>query len=142
MMLRVSAGAAHTDAGHDCLILVHELEPAGLGQRHVVVGTVVDARSIIQVSRVFPFASPGDVPGTRKTRPEAAVGAADGETTRVIEMKVRREHDVDLLGPHAGFLERLSEPSTAFDTQQLAGAVVSLVAQAGVNQHGPDSPHE
>ena len=35
VMHRVAAGPPHPDARHDRLVVVHELEDAGLGERHV-----------------------------------------------------------------------------------------------------------
>ena len=88
--------------------------------------------------RVFPFAAPDDVPRARKARPKPAVRVADREAAGVIEVQVRREHDVDVLGREAGLGERVIEIAARDRAPKMSrNFVVRLVAEPGVDEHRP-----
>ena len=75
MMHVVTARAADTHARHDRLIVVHQVQDAGVGERHEVVRPVAGAIPLVRVRRILPFAAPHDVSGageTGRTRPEAS----------------------------------------------------------------------
>ena len=67
MMRRVPAGPPHPHARHDRLIVVDQLQHAGLGERHVVVEQVAGARPHVRMRRVLPFAAPDDVLRARES---------------------------------------------------------------------------
>ena len=98
MVQRVAAGPDDSHAGHDRRIVVHELQDARLRQRHVIIRQIARARPDVGVRRIVPLAAPDDVLRARKAGPQTPVRVANREAARVIEVQVRGEHDVDVLG--------------------------------------------
>ena len=92
--------------------------------------------------RVLPLAAPDDVLRARKARPHAPVRVAHREPAGVIEMQVRGEHDVDVLGREARLGQRVIEMSRAIDAVDVAELRVLLVAEPGVDQHRPRAAHD
>ena len=70
VMRRVTARALHPHARHDRLILVHQLQDAGLGQRQKLSGQIAGPVALVRVRRVLPFAATHDVARRGKLRPD------------------------------------------------------------------------
>ena len=79
MVHAVSARALHAHAGHDRLVIVDELQDAGVGERDEVVGNVAGAIPLVRMRRVLPLTAPHDVLRARKFRPDPAAAIAIGE---------------------------------------------------------------
>ena len=142
VMHRVAACPPHLDARHDRLVVVHQLQDAGLGQRHVIVRQVAGPIALVRMRRVLPFAAPDDVLRARKARAHAAAGVAHREAARVVEMQVRGEHDVDVLGRQPGFGERVIEVPCALDAVDVAELRRSPCRRARVDDHRPHAAHD
>ena len=52
----VAAGPAHFHARHDRLVIVHELQHAGVRERHVIIQQIARAVAFVRMRRIFPFA--------------------------------------------------------------------------------------
>ena len=122
----MAAGPPYPHARHDRQIVVHELQHAGLGERHVIIQQVAGARPGARVDRVLPLAAPDDVLRAGKARANAARGVADGEPARVIEVEVGGDHDVDVFRGKPRLRQGVVEMPAALDAVDLARAEIEL----------------
>ena len=61
MVHRVAAGPPHLHARHDRLVVVDELQHAGVRERHVIIQQVAGAVTGVRMRRVFPLAASDDI---------------------------------------------------------------------------------
>ncbi len=141
VMRRVSAGPLHPHARHDGLVVVDQVDDAGVRERHEVVGEVAGPVPVVRVGRIVPLPAPDDVPRARKPRADLLT-VAHREAARVVEVQVRREDDVDVVGRQPGLGERVIEVVRPIDAVDLAEAAAFLVAEAGVDEHRPHAAHD
>ena len=99
---RCGRRSAHPHARHDRLVIVDQLQHAGLGERHEVVRQVAGAVALVRMRRVLPLAAADDVAGARERGRKRAGRVAHREAAGMIEVQVRGEHDVDVLEPMPG----------------------------------------
>src|SRR5262249_31472183 len=97
---------------------------------------VAGAVARVRMRRVLPLAAPHDVLRAWKAGTQAAAGVALRESTRMVEVQMRREHDVDVLGGQTGLRERVIEMPRAVHTVDVLERCVLLVAEPGVYDHG------
>ncbi len=135
MVHGVTARAPHADPRQHFPILLDELHASRIQQRHVVLGEVARAIALVRVGRVLPLAATDEVPGIRKARRDA-VAIPRRESTGVIEVQMRRQHDVDVLRREPGVGERVVEVTRPIEPVDVGGLRAELVADARVDQHG------
>ena len=113
--MRVAAGADHAHAGHDRVVVRHEVEHAG--RRRAARSSPRDNwRGCARADGWRPPTPPSRATyrarGKRGTRRPGASRAR--KAAGVIEVQVRREHDIDVVGGQPG-LARARDPGCACD---------------------------
>ncbi len=142
MMHRVPAAALHLHARHDRLVIVHELENAGVGQGAEVVLPIARAVPLVGMGRILPFAAAHHVARAREPGSQLAAGVPFSEPARMVEVEVRRQDDVDVGGGQSGLGKRVVQVPRSLHTVDVAELLVLLVAQARVDEERPHASDE
>ena len=74
---------------------------------------------------------------TRKAGTDPAAGVAHGEATRVVEVQVRGQHDLDVFNRQARLGERVIQVARAIEAVDVAELLVFFVARTSIDDHRP-----
>src|SRR2546427_13037978 len=119
------------NAGNDLLVAVEQVR-LRLG-RQKEVGDVARAVPLRGAQRVLPLAALSVVAGARERRDQLRAVAPDVPTT-VVEVQVRVDDDVDVLGSEPVALEIIEQRRSPADVVDVRKLSVELVADARLNQ--------
>src|SRR3954451_19303904 len=142
MTARVAACPPDPHARHDGLVAAREIDHARLLERHEIIRHVTCAVELVRARGIFPLPLVHHIAGVRKTRPQRAVRVAHGKASRVVEMQVRSEHDLDGIGRHARPRQRQVEMLRPIERVDAGVLRVHGVADARVDDHQPLTSNE
>jgi len=108
-MTSVSGHDSDGDAGTNFAVSRDKFHLSGLDQRIVVVADVADAIALVLLLRVLPFAALHVVLRSRESCHSLAV-LEDGVPTRMIEMQVRVDDDIDFVESDLRLFEGRKQP--------------------------------
>ena len=111
-----------------------EVHDARVLERHEVVLQVAGAVALVRMRRILPLGGADHVARARETRHERPAVACR-RAAEMIEVQVRREHDVDAVGGQPSLGERMVEMPVAVERVDVALLRVHLVAGAAVDDH-------
>src|SRR5204862_1609603 len=130
----------NANAGNDLVVAVEEVR-LGLGGQEQV-SDVTRAVPLRGAQGVLPLAALHDVTGAPKRRDQLRAVAPDVPAA-VVEMQVRVDDDVDVLGSEPVALEAVEQRGRSADVIDVRKLSVELVANTRLNQDVlPAGPHQ
>ena len=133
MVGRVARGRGQADMVVERVVAGDELGPVGLDDRQHAVGDLVERRLLMDLAPVGVFLFREQVARLREGRDPAAV-LQPRVPPDMVAVQMRAHHEVDVLDPEPGRLERLHPVGVVLLVPGRPQREVLVVADAGIDQ--------